>query len=982
MNDSHYQHSQRNHMLEKIILWGAIISCSFSPGLIFAQSNAAGSIFGQVTLEGGQPASEALITIVNDQTGLQKALPARADGSFRFSALPIGTYSVLIETNGYIAIELKSLAVNVGVGTNTRATLTRVQEDVVELDILSVVGGKISPIDTSSVESSSVFTTEMISNLPVQRNLAGVALLAPGTTRGDADFGGEPLISFGGASIAENVFYVNGMNVTNFRNGLGGSTVPFEFFQEFQVKTGGYGAEFGRSTGGVINSVTKSGGNEFHFGAGAYYEPDNWRKTSPDVPATPGDPTWPFDNYLEHSGDEQDLLNIHAYGSGYIVQDRVFFYAMISHQRTEEHDGEPFGFTTGDFDNTFWGVKLDAQITPNHLLEFTAFSDQRTRETFDTETFQGFVDPIGFSFSDRGGQTYVLRYTGFFGSAFTLSALAGTSRYDRTDRNEGENCPVILDTRPGAADPFLGCWLSFDAGKSNDERDMFRVDGEWDFGTHLLRFGADYEKNKSYDSTRFSGDVYWRYFNFGPGFDVVRERIRFQDGGWEVENTAYYVEDHWQVTNTLMLYGGLRLETFDNKNEAGETFVKMNEQLAPRLGFSWDVRGDGKSKLFGTAGRYHLPMPTHVNVNLSGALFFSEEWLVLLGTNPDGSPIKGPQLPPEVIGPENPIIYSDGTIPNTDELIDHDLDPGYQDEFILGYEFVPAQGWSLGFRLIYRDLKQSIEDVDMSRALNSYAAENGYEEFFRPLFSTYVLTNPGHDASLMFDLDGDGVAEQVMFSADDLGVPKAKRTYKAAEIFFEKVFDGNWLLQGSYTYSESRGNYEGWTRSDVNESGAALGSAFDIPELMEGARGRLVNDRPHTLKLFGAWDFTPRWLVSGNFLFQSGRPYGAIGFHPELPSFIDSAFYSSGVLTPRGSLGRTDDIKQLDLGIQYRFPFNYRNGEMQLRLDVFNVFNSDSETELHEQSESQNFGEIDHHFLTPTSFQQPRFVRISARFDF
>jgi hypothetical protein len=266
------------------------------PGSLFAQSNAAGYIFGQVMLDSGQPATEAQITIVNSRTGLQRTLPARKDGSFRFSALPVGVYSVLIETDGYPAIEHEVLAVNVGMGTNASATLTSEQGDVLELDALSVMGGKISPIDTSSVESVSQFTAERISNLPVQRNLAGVALLAPGTTVGDTDFDGEPLLSFGGASIAENVFYVNGMNVTNFRNGLGGSTVPFEFFEEFQVKTGGYGAEFGRSTGGVVNSVTRRGGNEFHFGAGAYYEPDSWRKTSPDVPRATDDPTWPFDN--------------------------------------------------------------------------------------------------------------------------------------------------------------------------------------------------------------------------------------------------------------------------------------------------------------------------------------------------------------------------------------------------------------------------------------------------------------------------------------------------------------------------------------------------------------------------------------------------------------------------------------------------------------------------------------------------------------
>jgi outer membrane receptor protein involved in Fe transport len=105
-------------------------------------------------------------------------------------------------------------------------------------------------------------------------------MLAPGTTLGDGGLGDRPLVSFGGASVAENVFYINGMDVTNFYDGLGGNTTPFEFYQEFQVKTGGYGAVFGRSTGGVINAVTKRGGSEWRFGAGGYWEPDSLRETS------------------------------------------------------------------------------------------------------------------------------------------------------------------------------------------------------------------------------------------------------------------------------------------------------------------------------------------------------------------------------------------------------------------------------------------------------------------------------------------------------------------------------------------------------------------------------------------------------------------------------------------------------------------------------------------------------------------------------
>ena len=89
--------------------------------------------------------------------------------------------------------------------------------------------------------------------------------------RGDAAFGN--LASFGGASVAENQYFVNGFNITNSFKNLNFGQVPFEAIAEQQIKTGGYGAEFGRSTGGVINLVTKRGTNEFHAGGNIFYTP-------------------------------------------------------------------------------------------------------------------------------------------------------------------------------------------------------------------------------------------------------------------------------------------------------------------------------------------------------------------------------------------------------------------------------------------------------------------------------------------------------------------------------------------------------------------------------------------------------------------------------------------------------------------------------------------------------------------------------------
>src|SRR6202008_4460250 len=124
---------------------------------------------------------------------------------------------------------------------------------------------------------------------------------APGLTKGDGDLdsNGEG-ISFGGSSVAENTFYINGLNVTDFYNRVGFSSVPYAFYKEFQVKTGGYSVEFGRTTGGVINAVTRSGTNEFEYGTEVVWEPSSLQSSKKNHFDSTGAP------YIIGSYDEYD----------------------------------------------------------------------------------------------------------------------------------------------------------------------------------------------------------------------------------------------------------------------------------------------------------------------------------------------------------------------------------------------------------------------------------------------------------------------------------------------------------------------------------------------------------------------------------------------------------------------------------------------------------------------------------------------------
>jgi len=803
---------------------------------------------------------------------------------------------------------------------------------------------------------------------------------------GNSVVGFESLASFGGATVGENAYYVNGFNVTNFRNGLGGSSVPFNAYQDFQIKTGGYSAEFGRSTGGVINTTTKRGTNTWEFGVGTVYQPDAWSAHSPDVRTADGTISAAF------QADTYDELEVNVEAGGPILQDRLFVYGLYSFRDRAVENSRIGQFDDDERNDPFWLVKLDAHITDDHILEFTGFSDKddvdRVTYNYDNDTHER-LDRVGTSTLKRGGENFIGKYTGYFTDTFNVSALYGTGKYNRSDIGEGDDCPLVTDFKTGAT-INLGCWTSQQPGTSEDERTAYRLDAELTVGRHQLRLGYDREENTSADAIAYSGDVWWRYSDvpasgtvntvtgLTPGVEYARRRTYENIGDFEVITSAYYLEDNWQLTDSLLLSLGIRNETFDNRNAEGDTFVKIDDQWAPRLGASWDIAGDGRSKLFGSFGRYYLPVASNTNARLAGAELFYEEYYFTSGRVPVTD---APGTVGAIIGPRQ--VFSDGTVKDVRTIVNQEIDPMYQDEYIVGFQQQFSQNWAAGVRATYRDLKVALEDVAVDAALNDFAAANGFTDFEAGGFDYYVLTNPGKDIQMSVDLDGDGTLEDVLLTKDALGYPESERKYVAVDLFFQRAFDGLWSLQGSYTWSHSYGNNEGYVRSDNGQDDAGLTTAFDQPGLTDGSNGDLPNDRRHQFKVFGVYQIVDDIAVSANFRALSGRPMNCFGVHPTdefAAEYGAESFYCQGQLVPRGSVGRLPWQYKLDLGVEYR-P-SYFDQNLSVKLDIFNVFNSQKEVSIVETGELDTVGSIDETYRLPAFYQSPRAVRLSANYNF
>ena len=940
-------------------------------GAVAIAQETTGALFGRVRSQDGARLPGVTVTVVNPATGLRLSAVADGSGEYRFLALPPASYGLEASLDGFRPYRER---VDVALGQTIRIDI-EMQLGAFS-DVIEVTASRPPPIDvTTTVIGMTADVSELNDRIPLKREVTQVALLAPGTEPGDQRFNGrtpgQELASVYGSSVAENLYVVNGLNITNFREMLGSTRVPLAFLAEAQIKTGGYEAEYGRSTGGVFNMVTRSGSNQLHLDASLYTLPESLQGQSPDSVFAP----------LSRERTESVEANLSLGGS--IVRDRLFYFLFGSYEDGETLDYVVTSAVRADnlsLSQPYWGGKVDWNVAAGHRLEATFLSDRidvdLTRWQYNPIT-QDLGDPLGTGVNQRGGDNGILRYSGMFGQRTLLSVQAGRNEFTRTDRSDGDECPLALDRRtvPPLA---IGCFVNIYRGDSSDTRDAYRADVDYILGGHSLRAGGDFEHNVSKDDTSYSGGVGYQYWLNGPRFptlppatDLVFVAHLAQGGSFDVYSNAAYVQDSWAVSQSLTLNLGLRWERYDNRNGLGETFIETADQWAPRVGAVWDPEGDGRSKVYGSYGVYYLPIASNTNVRAAGAVYRTTGWYVLDGgINPDGSP--------EALGEELAFsVLDDGVTPDPREVISDNFEPMSQEEVIAGYEHAVGTTWSVGVRGVARRFNQVIEDYSIQQALGAvYGLPFDDGDF------VFRIGNPGSAFEGWYDLDGDGVLDRVHLSAEALGYPKAERRYYGVDLIFKRRFADNWALQGSYTWSHLYGNYEGYTNSDVGQSDPGITQTFDTPALLDNASGNLPHDRRHTAKVFGTFSWPFGLQLGGNLFFSTGRPVNSFGLHPTVPaasSYGEVYFFTGGEPRPRGCCGTTDSVWSLDAMARYSIQLGAVT--MSVRLDLFNAFDSHAVVQVDEVGELQN-GEANPTYGEAIAYQTPRRVRFGVGVSF
>ena len=1008
----------------------AVTTIAAAPAMAQDYTNV--TALGRVISTDGSPISGATVTVKSNEQGFERTVTTDANGSYRVPQLPTGSYSFTIDAGGFD--QFVDPAVTLGADRSANQFSLSPQGGNSEI---VVTAGRLQIVDFERNTTGSVIEIgELATRVPVGRDITSVVLLAPGTTQGDSAFGSLPNIA--GASVAENAYYVNGLNITEFREGLGAVSIPFEFYQTVEVKNGGYAAEFGRATGGIINAVTKSGSNDFHAGVLVNYEPNWLRSNAKDTV------------FSENSRENAHRINSTFYASGAIIKDRLFVYGLYESRNVTSTNTitnlsrvggtDVLNQTGSRFDRSstsspFYAIKVDAIPIDGHRFEATYF-DTTSQSILNSFRYVAFNDKVttatrgqgvgtGQSVFGFGGENYVGRYTGEFTDWLTLSAAYGKNKNRETVGSSDDTLPNVFDTRSGQtlANPVAGISLS------NDTREFYRADVDLRFdllGSHHIKFGYDREDLTTNTVNTRTGGANFTYFNSGPrgdasvtapNVDYVTGRVFINGGVFKSRNEAYYIQDSWSLlADRLVLNLGVRNDRFENRNVAGDVYYKSGNNFSPRLGFSFDVFDDASTKLYGSFGRYYLPVAANTNIRLAGAELDFERFNVLAGVNPDGTPILGAPIntvPGATACPQgggtNCRINSDGVATPTESTVSKSLKSQSVDEYIIGAERRFGGGWSAGLYYTRTRLNTALEDAAIDAAINNYCAAekiSGCSSIWSG-FHQYVLLNPGQGATVTLSdpINGEKTLRTVEFSAEELGLPRAQRNYDAVTFKVDRAFDGLWSLSGSYTWSRLFGNYEGSVKSDNGQTDAGLTTDFDQPGLTDGTLGLSPNHRRHNLKLYGSYQLTDWLMVGANLSATSPRKFGCIG---RIPASIDAfgqfygaeGFYcnvnSSGevitderipvnvnnpvaTLTPRGSVFESDWLTQTNLSFVFRLPTEAFEGDF--RVDLFNIFNQEAELDFEERGTLGN-GRPNLRYRQTSRYQAPRSVRLQLGLRF
>ena len=866
--------------------------------------DAQGGVLPGVVVTASSPALQGVRSATTDENGV-----------YMLRGLPGGAYTVKFELSGFTTAEEKA-TVSVGAPTQVNATLGVGGQT----ETVNVLANPVEAAVTSTATTAN-FKYDEIQALPSGRTPQQIATLAPGLTTNTPNAG---QITISGAFAYDNVFLVDGVDVNDNLFGTANNLFIEDAIEETQVLTSGISAEYGRFSGGVINVVTKSGGDEFSGTFRANLANDKWQDRSP---------------YEEANNiNKLDKINPTYEGTfgGPIVRTKLWFFAAGRYLSTENQTtlagtGLPFVNTNEEKRAQFKGTYT---VANNHTFQGTYTTVRRDA----VRTGLGITgDPRAAESPSFPNDGYIVNYRGVLSDKMLADVRYSRKKFGfRDSGGTGQN---LSDS------PFINLSLPsvhynapyFDATDPED-RNNYQFAGSLSYALATPSFGSHDFKGgfEVFNSSRTGGnsqsptnyvyntdylgpipnpvlDSQGRFIPvFVPDESLLENYIPTRGAQVDTRTLSLYIQDQWRLGRHFTFDIGARYEKVDGEATGNITTVDTSA-FAPRLAASYDILGDGRFVAQTTyahyAGKYSESQFAQ-NTTVGNPTY-----ILSVYTGPPGAGVDfAPGLDPanyEVI---------DGEFPLANVIVRPDISSPITREFTASLGAAIGRGYVKG-TFVDRDVNNVVEDFITLAGGSTTVIDGGIDY---------------------------GTFQNVIYDNSDI----PERRYQALQFQSRYPLFDRLTLYGNYTLQfKNDGNFEG---EGVNTPGSP--SVFgDYPEIFTEGRnyptGRLNDFQRHKIRAWGIYnqplgfmgavDFSLLWRYDSPLTYSlSSGSVALTSIQRQLASAYASLPNSQTLYYAERGSESFEAAHLWDLGLNYSIPV-FKSLRPYVKLDVFNLFNND-----------------------------------------
>ena len=915
--------------MSRVRTWCWVVAFALLAATAFAQGNPTGAISGQVSDPDGLALPGVTVTAVSPVLQGTRTAVTSANGDYIIPFLPPGDYTVTFELAGFATVKQTArIEIGATIPLKVRLALASVTETV------TVTGTATEIAQTATVAST--FKSDVIERLPMGRTLTAYTLLAPGVN--DNGPGGNIMMS--GAMSYENLNLVNGVVVNENLRGQSRALFIEDAIQESKVSTGSISAEYGRFQGGVVNTITKSGGNQFSGSFRVSFSNDAWKSLTP------------------YEGDQNIDKTVPTYEAtlgGPILRDRLWFFGAARLEDRKVNittDFTKYNFVKGDDEKRYEGkltyslnpkntarfsyIKRRLDTTNNYYTSATAVLDQASLydNANDEKLISANYTSVLTSNFFLEGQ-YSSRELSFIGTGSQFTDLVkGTPIWDRSRASARFNSPTFCAV----------------CGSGLEERDNWNAFAKANYflstksaGSHNVVAGFDLYKemrrNDNYQSgssfrvqatsTVIDGTSVYPVFRTGTTYIDFLPLVSETKGN-DIRTYSFFLNDAWRLNNRFSFNLGLRYDKNRSKDQAG-TQVVRDSAWSPRLGFTWDVTGDGNWKATAGFARYVMGVSTAIVdagsaggrtatysylyngpvVNATAPYVSAEQalptlfnWFFAANGRTDGYP--------GTLNTRNP-----PSIPGVTTQVGTGLKAPNSDEYSVGLARQLGQKGALRVDWLYRKYRDFYGDY------RDATTGTVFEPISKRTFDLLVVKNTN----------------------------SVERDYKGLNAQVSYRFRPDLNLGANYTLSWARGSVEGETATD----GPVRASANDMPEYRAASWnypvGYTNGDQRHKARAWASYQLP---LPSGIGRVDVGvmqRFDSGLGY--DWNATIDPRSYVAGApayITPTSSVTyyfsdrgefRRDNIWRTDFSLNWEMGLpGVAKGRMFFRGIVNNLFNT------------------------------------------